>query len=92
MYPMKKKTFARFLTLALCCASLAYSAAAFEPETPEAAAEIAVTEDELALAGDVQYAARPAENDETLGKLIYFNNGETVVTEIPSSAVISVTV
>ena len=92
MYPMKKKTFARFLTLALCCTSLAYSAAAFEPETPEAAAEIAVTEDELALAGDVQYAARPAENDETLGKLIYFNNGETVVTEIQSSAVISVTV
>ena len=78
--------------MALCCASLAYSAAAFEPETPEAAAEIAVTEDELALAGDVQYAARPAENDETLGKLIYFNNGETVVTEIQSSAVISVTV
>ena len=89
---MKKKTFARFLTLAICCTSLAYSAAAFEPETPEAAAEIAVTEDELALAGDVQYAARPAENDETLGKLIYFNNGETVVTEIQSLAVISVTV
>lgn len=78
---MKKKTFARFLTLALCLTSLAYSAAAFEPETPETAAEIAVTDDELALAEDVQYAARPAENDETLGKLIYFNNGETVVND-----------
>ena len=61
--------------MALCLTSLAYSAAAFEPETPETAAEIAVTDDELALAENVQYAARPVETDETLGKLIYFNNG-----------------
>lgn len=69
--PHEEKTFARFLTLALCLTSLAYSAATFEPETPETAAEIAVTDDELALAENVQYAARPVETDETL---IYFNN------------------
>ncbi len=41
---MKKNAFARLLALALCMTAFAWNIAAFEPETPENADEIAISE------------------------------------------------
>ena len=73
---MKKKTLTRFLTLALCMTAFAWNAAAFEPETPETAEEMAVSET-AALTDEAQYAAKPAATDAALGTLIYFDNGNS---------------
>lgn len=71
---MKKNAFARLLALALCMTAFAWNIAAFEPETPENADEIAISEN-AALAEEAQYAEKPASMSAEFGKLVYFNNG-----------------
>ncbi len=71
---MKKNAFARLLALALCMTAFAWNIAAFEPETPENADEIAISEN-AALTEEAQYAEKPASMSAEFGKLVYFNNG-----------------
>ena len=59
--------------------AFAWNAAAFEPETPETAEEMAVSET-AALTDEAQYAAKPAATDAALGTLIYFDNGNSTDT------------
>ena len=56
--------------------AFAWNAAAFEPDTPETAEEMAVSET-AALTDEAQYAAKPAATDAALGTLIYFDNGNS---------------